>query len=68
MKQANVRLSIALWLFAVVSSACALTEHPAPIRILFVGNSLTYVGNLPAALEALSTSNGKSVSVEMLVE
>lgn len=68
MKQANVRLTIALCLLAVVSSACALTERPAPIRILFVGNSLTYVGNLPAVLEALSASNGKSVSVEMLVK
>lgn len=68
MKQANVCLSITLCLLAIVSSACAPTEHPAPIRILFVGNSLTYVGNLPAVLEALSASNGKSVSVEMLVK
>ena len=68
MKQANVCLSIALCLLAVVSSACAPTGHPASVRILFVGNSLTYVGNLPAVLEALSTSNGKSVSVEMLVK
>lgn len=68
MKQANVRLSIALCLLGVVSSAYAPTERHAPIRILFVGNSLTYVGNLPAVLEALSTSNGKSISVEMLVK
>lgn len=68
MKQANVRLRITLCLLAIVSSACAPTEKPAPIRILFVGNSLTYVGNLPAVLEALSASNGRGVSVEMLVE
>lgn len=37
------------------------------VRVLFVGNSLTYVGNLPAVLEALGTSNGKAISTEMLV-
>ncbi len=39
-----------------------------PERILFVGNSLTYVGNLPAVLETLAQVNGKSLHAEMLVK
>ena len=37
------------------------------VRVLFVGNSLTYVGNLPAVLQALGAANDKRVSTEMLV-
>jgi hypothetical protein len=36
-------------------------------RVLFVGNSLTYVGNLPAAFSALASANGHSVSSDMIV-
>ncbi len=68
MKQASFCPSIVLFLLGIVSSTCALAEAHAPIRVLFVGNSLTYVGNLPAVLEGLSTSNGKRVSTEMLVK
>jgi hypothetical protein len=38
-----------------------------PLHILFVGNSLTYVGNLPAVLQALAAGNGKSLQADMLV-
>jgi hypothetical protein len=39
-----------------------------PEKILFVGNSLTYVGNLPAVLETLAQANGKSLQADMLVK
>jgi len=38
-----------------------------PTRVLFVGNSLTYVHNLPAMLSALASANGKPVVARMLV-
>ncbi|HET6913028.1 MAG TPA: hypothetical protein VFH71_06760 [Rhodanobacteraceae bacterium] len=41
---------------------------PPPVRILFVGNSLTYVGNLPAVLDALATANGRRVQSDMIVK
>ena len=36
--------------------------------VLFVGNSLTYVGNTPAVFNALATANGFTVSSDMLVK
>jgi hypothetical protein len=36
-------------------------------RVLFVGNSLTFVDNLPAVFAALSAANGYPVATEMLV-
>ncbi len=44
----------------------AMKPEDSP-RILFVGNSLTYVGNLPAVLEAVGAANRKKISTEMLV-
>jgi hypothetical protein len=46
--------------------ASAASEKP--LQVLFVGNSLTYVGNLPAVLESLASSNGKSLQAGMLVK
>jgi hypothetical protein len=39
-----------------------------PLRVLFVGNSLTYVGNLPAVLESLASGNGKPLKAHMIVK
>ena len=52
-------------MFAAMVSAAAPKQ---PVHVLFVGNSLTYVGNLPAVLEALATDNGKSLQADMLVK
>ena len=61
-------LTIALCLAALFCSSCApAAEIDKDVRVLFVGNSLTYVGNLPAVLAALATSNGKRISTDMLV-
>lgn len=45
----------------------AEVAEPEPIRVLFVGNSLTYVGNLPAVVDALSRANGRATSSDMIV-
>lgn len=36
-------------------------------RVLFVGNSLTYVGNLPAVFSAMANANGRAVESDMIV-
>lgn len=53
-----------LYTLAFVAGAAA----PGPTRILFVGNSLTYAGNLPAVFAALAAENGKAVQTGLLVE
>lgn len=48
--------------------ACASTlPTQSPVQVLFVGNSLTYTGNLPAVFDALAASNMKSTGSEMIV-
>ena len=69
------RRAIAAVLFAVAlpfatlrgSSAVAGTAS-TPVRVLFLGNSLTYVGNLPAVFAALCQASGHVCSVEMIVK
>lgn len=61
------RLGFVLALLMFGFPASAGLEAGKPIRVLFVGNSLTYVGNLPAVLEALAAANGKSITTQMLV-
>lgn len=36
-------------------------------RVLFVGNSQTYVGNLPAVFSAMANANGHAVASDMIV-
>src|SRR6056297_941890 len=45
-------------------------QTPAPSnpdRVLFVGNSLTYYGNVPAIFSALAEASGKPVTSDMIV-
>jgi hypothetical protein len=58
-------LALALLLLPF-SSARAKLENEV-VRVLFVGNSLTYVGNLPAVFDALSQANGRHSSSDMIV-
>lgn len=46
---------------------CSTQEPAPPQRVLFVGNSLTYVGNLPAVYSALAADNGHAVRSDMIV-
>lgn len=57
-----------LFAFAYLFANSAGAEAPKPLRVLFVGNSLTYVGNLPAVVEALAANNGKSLQADMIVK
>jgi hypothetical protein len=54
---------------AVWLAACApdVARRDSELRVLFVGNSLTYVGNLPAVVEAVAASGGHRLTAEMLV-
>ncbi|WP_152984451.1 hypothetical protein [Stenotrophomonas terrae] len=52
--------------FTFNAYAGELSRQPA--RALFVGNSLIYVGNLPATYAALSSANGHPVHSQMIVK
>jgi hypothetical protein len=58
--------------FIVLTWLCAgcasMSRARAHVHVLFVGNSLTYVGNLPAVLDALALANGRVVQSDMIVE
>lgn len=61
------------WLAALFALSCVFANSagaaaPEPLRVLFVGNSLTYVGNLPAVVEALAADNGQSLQADMIVK
>ena len=43
-------------------------QPEAAQRVLFVGNSLTYVGNLPATFAALANANDQRVHSAMIVQ
>jgi hypothetical protein len=51
--------------------SCGNSVEPAltgGIRVLFIGNSLTYVNNLPGTLSALALSAGDTIQVRMVAE
>ncbi len=53
----------------VMLVACATSRSDRrPIRVLFIGNSLTYVANLPAVFDALSSRSLRYTRSEMLVK
>lgn len=54
-------------LFTSAVNAAATDAKPEPTRVLFVGNSLIYVGNLPATFAAMSGANGHPVHSQMIV-
>lgn len=54
---------------AALVATCAVARPAVePVRILFVGNSLTYVGNLPAVLDAMAASSGRATASGMIVK
>jgi len=60
--------SLCLLALLVLSGGAHGAEAPAkPLRILFVGNSLTYKNDLPAIFVALAAAQGKPVQAQMLV-
>jgi hypothetical protein len=64
----RVFLAIVAVVFAAVSSACATRDETHDVmRVLFVGNSLTYVGNLPAVFDAVEIDGRRLTESEMIV-
>lgn len=62
--------AILLPLFFIVlgCASCRGLERQDPAdKVLFVGNSLTYVGNVPAVYSALAAANGQPVHTDMIV-
>jgi hypothetical protein len=55
-------------LSALLCASCATTDiDPPEQRVLFVGNSQLYVGNMPAVFAALASANGHPVVSDMIV-
>src|SRR5687768_16758411 len=48
---------------AAEPAAAAATTAPRELRVLFVGNSLVYVNNLPAILRALAAAQGEPARI-----
>lgn len=62
-------LSILLLVVAIATSTGEAMPAPASrLQVLFVGNSLTYVGNTPAVLDALAGANAAAISSDMIVK
>ncbi len=55
-------------LFVQALGFAANAQDIKQTRVLFVGNSLTYVGNVPAVYKELSRVNGRDVEVDMLAQ
>ncbi|WP_133501239.1 hypothetical protein [Cognatilysobacter terrigena] len=54
---------------AVVLCATAMTLHaaePTPLRVMFVGNSITYVNNLPAVVSAYARAQPDGPPIETI--
>jgi hypothetical protein len=49
-------------------TAALLSAQPAPTRILFIGNSLTYSNDLPAMVCAMARSAGRQVTCESVAK
>ncbi|MFM7707028.1 MAG: hypothetical protein ACKO9D_03245 [Gammaproteobacteria bacterium] len=67
------RLLLASLLVGCVAAASAgVDERPrmpaAPLEVLFVGNSLIFVGNTPAVFDALTRASGRPSSSDMIVQ
>ena len=63
-----IRNTALILLSALLCASCATTGiDPPEQRVLFVGNSQLYVGNMPAVFAALASANGHPVASDMIV-
>jgi hypothetical protein len=53
------------FLLALVAAAIGVVQ-PAPARVLFIGNSLTYANNLPAIVSAIGQAEGHPIACEIV--
>ena len=65
-----MRVLCCLLLALVAATSCGdVARTPPPgLEVLFVGNSLIYVGNTPAVFDALARANGTAVASDMIVK
>lgn len=67
-KRPNALVLLLLLLLLLVFTVAAGAAPAERVQVLFVGNSLTYVGNLPAVFSALAKAGGHAVRADMLVK
>lgn len=60
-----------IWIFAFLLISMVCQSKPAPVptseegmKVLFIGNSLTYYNNMPQMFDSLATTSGKEVYVD----
>lgn len=63
----NALRLFALPLLLTLLSCGTVDQPPQSAKVLFVGNSLTYVGNVPAVYRALAQANGHESPSDMIV-
>lgn len=63
--QASRLMTLCALLLAAVS---AFAADKVPLRVLFVGNSLTYTNDLPAMVGRIAVEDGRAIKIEMLAE
>jgi hypothetical protein len=51
----------AAWIFALIAASQTAASAP-PLRVLFIGNSLTAANDVPALIEALGKANGERIT------
>lgn len=59
---------LAIPILLICASCSAQTSLDQTDRVLFVGNSLTYVGNVPAVFSAVAQANGRPFPSDMIVK
>ncbi len=64
LRRLRLILPAALWVVASAWSGEAPTTRPASLQVLFLGNSYTYVNDLPGKLIALARSLGDTVTTD----
>lgn len=58
-----IRTNIAAaWLVWALAIPSAVAAGEAPLRVLFIGNSLTYTNDLPALVQFLAAADGREIS------
>lgn len=68
MKASRMRiLRLVLPLILLCTSCAAMDRNGSSERVLFVGNSLTYFGNVPAIYAALGKAEGRATRSDMIV-
>jgi hypothetical protein len=62
----SMRVFSLLGLVALLSCAAATEPSDPDIRVLFLGNSLTYVNDLPAMVRAIGAADGVTIRTKMM--